>query len=593
MSMSWLVLAVAIALPQQIRDLQTRQTGTAILTGIVMTDSPRPEPIRRALVTVTIGPQTSRQWQTSTDERGRFVLQGLAAGSARVVVSKPAYVTTYYGARRPGSTIGVPVVLTDGQTTDIKVAMPKGGVISGTVFDQNGAPVEGVPVRVVRLTTSSTGRSAFQPNTNSALIANTDDRGAFRIYGLLDGTYFVSAQPRLAPGAVLQTTSEEVQWAQRIVAGSGSARPAVTPMPESAPSVAYTTIYHPGTPRLADAAPVTLSPGQERSGINIRLQLVRTARVQGTVSMPDGRPGAGAVVSLLPKDGSLPADAASVLIMVEVGIAGGAQRPAAADGTFVLSGIEPGDYFLLARTGNFMPGRATAAGIERTWAMTDVRVDGTDLTGLSLRLAPTVSVAGRIAFEGVPPATAPRLNLSLRAMDSRGFGAQNPSLVAEADGTFQLDGVVPATYRLGATMAGRTLVSAMTDGRDVADIVFEVPPAGLSGLVLTFTDRAAEISGVLLDAAGRPTSDLSIILFAANPDLWFNGSRWTRPIVRPASDGWFAFSGLAPGDYFLAALTDVSTADLTDDVFLREVATAAIKVTVAAGEKKTHDIRVK
>ena len=260
MKMNWLFLAVAIALPQQIRDLQTPQTGTAILTGVVMTDGLRPEPIRRALVTVTIGPQTSRQWQTSTDDRGRFVLQGLAAGSARVVASKPAYITTHYGARRPGSTIGVPVVLTDGRTTDIEVAMPKGGVISGTVFDQNGAPVEGVPVRVLRLVTSPTGRSTFQSNTNSALIANTDDRGAFRIYGLLDGTYFVSAQPRLAPGAVLQTTNEEVLWAQRVVAGSSNPPPAAASIPESGPSVAYTTIYHPGTPRLADGVPVTLSP---------------------------------------------------------------------------------------------------------------------------------------------------------------------------------------------------------------------------------------------------------------------------------------------------------------------------------------------
>ena len=112
-------------------------------------------------------------------------------------------------------------------------------------------------------------------------------------------------------------------------------------------------------------------------------------------------------------------------------------------------------------------------------------------------------------------------------------------------------------------------------------------------MVLTFTDRAAEISGVLSDAAGRPTSDLSIVLIAANPDLWFNGSRWTRPIVRPANDGRFAFSGLAPGDYLLAALSEVSAADLSDDVFLREVATAGIKVSVAAGEKKTQDIRVK
>jgi hypothetical protein len=75
--------------------------------------------------------------------------------------------------------------------------------------------------------------------------------------------------------------------------------------------------------------------------------------------------------------------------------------------------------------------------------------------------------------------------------------------------------------------------------------------------------------------------------------MWFSGSRWIRPSVRPATDGRFTFSGLAPGEYYLAALTDVSPADLASPQFLDQVTASAIMVAVASGEKKIQDIRIK
>jgi hypothetical protein len=582
------LVVLALLAQQQIRDAQIGQTGSATLTGTVMLDASKSEPVRRALVTVTIGPQTSRQWQTSTDDNGRFSLAGLAAGSARVVVSKPAFVTTYYGARRPGSTLGVPVALTDGQTTDIKVALTRGGVISGTVFDERGRPMPGAPVRVLQVVTSPTGRRSFVTYANSALIPPTDDRGSYRIFGLPAGTFVVSAQPRLAVGAdIRQSTPAEVQWAELAIAGASAAG---TATPEPGPSVTYATVYHPGTTRLADAGVVQLAAAQERGGIDLRMQFIATARLQGTVTYGDGRPAAGVQVALVPKDAETP-DAARQLVLLEVGLISGGMRPSAANGEFSLSGIEPGDYYLLARTGG--AGRAAGSGVERLWAMTELRVDGRDISGVALQLASTASLAGRVVFEGAGPGPSAGLMPSLRAVDGRGLSTQPVSALPVGDGAFRVDGVVPATYRFSASLPGWTMRSAVLNGRDIADSTVDVPAGGIDGLEVTFTNRPAELTGVLYDSAGRPTSDLSIVLFAADPAMWFNGSRRIRPIARPATDGRFNFAGLVAGDYLLAALTEVSAQDLNDPEFLREVAGAAIKVSLTDGEKKTQDLRIK
>src|SRR5688572_4701984 len=254
---------------------------------------------------------------------------------------------------------------------------------------------------------------------------------------------------------------------------------------------------------------------------------------------------------------------------MEVGMAGGGMQPTAPNGSFVLAGIEPGDYYVLARTGG--GGRAAGAGGERLWAMTEIRVDGRDVNGLALQLVPTASLSGRVVFDGTSPAAVPGITAALRAVDGRGFSTQAPSAPPAADGAFRLEGIVPAAYRFGATMPGWTMRTAVLNGREIADGAFDVPAGGVDGLVVTFTNRPAEITGVLYDAAGRPTSDLSIVLFSSDPAMWFTGSRRTRPIVRPASDGRFTFGGLVAGDYLLAALTDVSSADLNDPEFLREV----------------------
>ena len=85
-----------------------------------------------------------------------------------------------------------------------------------------------------------------------------------------------------------------------------------------------------------------------------------------------------------------------------------------------------------------------------------------------------------------------------------------------------------------------------------------------------------------------------MILFPADKKYRLPDSRRIQ-IARPATDGRFVFGGLLgppPGDYLLAAVTDLRSEEQFGPAFLEALATEAIKVTLGPGEKKTQDVRL-
>ena len=75
---------------------------------------------------------------TISDDAGRFRFDGLPAGRYAIGAAKEGYVTTNYGARRPGGT-AAPVALSERLArTDITVALLRGSVITGTLIINQG-----------------------------------------------------------------------------------------------------------------------------------------------------------------------------------------------------------------------------------------------------------------------------------------------------------------------------------------------------------------------------------------------------------------------------------------------------------------------
>jgi hypothetical protein len=162
----------------------------------------------------------------------------------------------------------------------------------------------------------------------------------------------------------------------------------------------------------------------------------------------------------------------------------------------------------------------------------------------------------------------------------------------EPDGRFTLAGVMPGKYVIRAGGAG-VLRSAMSGGQDTLDFALEVPvDQDVTNLLLTMTDTSSELSGILADATGKPTPDYTIVLASTDSRYWLPGSR-RIVVTRPGPDGRYSVRGLPAGQYFLAALIDPEQGIQYDPAFLKEVAGAAIAITINEGAKTTQDVRVK
>ena len=164
----------------------------------------------------------------------------------------------------------------------------------------------------------------------------------------------------------------------------------------------------------------------------------------------------------------------------------------------------------------------------------------------------------------------------------------------DAAGRFTITGITAARYRVQASISGPSgwmLASSVASGRDVLDTPLDLRQ-GVDGVVVTFTDRPAELSGVVRDSAGKPISAYTVILFAAERTLWTPMSRRIRA-VPSATDGSFLFRMVAPGEYWLAAVADVDDGEWYDPVLLERLLTSsAVKTTISEDEKKTLDVRI-
>jgi uncharacterized protein (DUF2141 family) len=110
--------------------------------------------------------------------------------------------------------------------------------------------------------------------------------------------------------------------------------------------------------------------------------------------------------------------------------------------------------------------------------------------------------------------------------------------------------------------------------------------------VVTFTARAGEVSGRLQESTGAATSDFTIVIFPSEQRFWMPGARRIQA-TRPSTDGRFSFRSLPAGDYRLVAVTDIETGQWFDPAFLRPLLGASIGLTLAEGEQKVQDLRIK
>lgn len=561
-----LVFTVPITAQAQPRDTAAAVRGTAIISGMVVSDDDDQRPVRRVRVTCSGGDAGSAT--AITDDRGLFRFAGLRAGRYTLAATKDAWLATSYGAKRPRRP-GSAIPLADGQKAHVVIKMLHGSAITGVVLDHANQPAADTEVIAMRYALQNGERRLVPEGTGGV----TDDRGVYRIFALPPGDYVVRAATRRS---ALGPASGEL----RVIGESGTLERTVSLAPT----------FFPGSPIAAQAVVVTVGRADERTGVDFALQLVPTARIEGIVTLPDGMVAPpGTQVNLLAA--SQPAD----------GGAGGLRTTrVAADGTFLFADVSPGVYTVLARANApVVPPNAPA---DIVWAATEIAVDGERISGLSLQLQPGMTVTGHVRFEGTrlqPPADLSSVRVTLTPVQVEGTVAFAPGTKGiDAQGRFSIAGVTPGRYRLGASFPGSgrpdgwQMRSAIVSGQDTMDVPFTVQPSqSISGTSIVFTDRPASLTGIVHNAAGGPPNEFTVILFSADHSHWLPRARRIQA-MRPAADGAFAFRGLPSGDYHLAAIDDVEPGEWFDPAFLQRLLPNAMKLTLGEGEQKVQEIRI-
>jgi hypothetical protein len=548
---------VAAPLPQPTRPpprdaagLAAAATGTGRIRGRVL-QAGTTTPLRRAQVSLT-GEQNVRRLVT-TDGEGRYEFSDLPAGRFTISAAKGGYLTLQYGQRRPFEP-GRPVTLTAAQALgQVDLALPRGGAIAGKVTDRFGEPAVGADIVVERYQYSSDGQRRLT-RAPGATIAN--DLGEFRVFGLMPGEYIVSANMR-----------------QRPTLPGGGGGPAT-------PVAGYVQTYSPGTTSVADAQAVVLGVGEEAT-VQFGLALGRLSRVSGRITDSTGRPAAGAELMLV----TLSASGTG---------SGRGSGSVAADGSFSIGNVAPGDHFIQVRVAPRPDGPAAPEIANAPISLSDQNIDG-----LQIMTGPATTVAGMVQWEGSatragsPPASP--LRITATPADGRPpllglTGAADPGAngTVGADDTFRLSGLLGRVRFMASGVPPQWMLKTITLGdADLTTTDVDAASIGRDARVrVVLTDTVTELTGSVRNAQGELVTEYVVVVLPVemvNPAI---ASRYTHAL-RPDQKGVFRLRALPPGTYVAAAVDALEQGSEWDPAFQAAVRNGARRFALSEGQTMT------
>ena len=572
--------------PAQAKDAPAAPSGR--ITGRVLTaDSGRP--VKRARVSIN-APEIQGGRGLLTDDTGVFDFTELPAGRYSLSVSRSGFISLSYGQRRP-MMAGTPLQLAEGQQlAGIDFRLPRGGVIAGRVLDEEGEPVVNASVRILRYQYQQ-GDRRLTPAGNG----QTDDRGQYRVWGLMPGDYYVNALTRGGgpggfgpggggpggfggfapggggPGGFGPGGGRGGRGGPPGAGGAGA---------DDQEQLNYAPTYYPGVPSVEEARPITVGISQEVLDINFNLQLVRTSRITGSVTNPDGSAAWSGNVNLA-NDGAGRGGQVGMNYASRIGW----------DGTFTLANVPPGRYMLRARAGDDNDASL--------FAVQPLTVNGADVSDLMVMLNSGATISGTVTFlsgptGGATPPDPTQFRVTAPSTDLSSFGPQ-PNARLDKDGNFTLPGV-PAglhLFRSAGNARGWSLKSVAVGARDVTDTPIEIRSGQMiNNVAMVFTDAQSEINGTITTQSGAPMSEYTVLAFPTDASLWRPQARQIMT-ARPDQTGKYRIRGLPPGEYYLATVDPAEQGEWFESAYLDEHRAGAARLTLGDGDIKTQDFRLK
>ena len=448
-----------------------------------------------------------------TDHDGYYRINNLSASAYEVYPSAPAFVIADNNNQKNKT-----VIVGDDETVEnMNFSLVRGGVITGKVTDADSRPMIQQQVYLFPADTPEQ-RQGQAPRPMFTKAVQTDDRGIYRMYGLVAGRYKVAAgqgeEAFLGSFVVSRTTFKQV--------------------------------FHPDASEHTKAKVIEISEGSEAGNVDItlgRAQATFTAsgRVIDTeknVPVPHLRLGvqrvaAGQRVEMVP-----------TLAITN------------AQGDFIIEGLIPGKYGV---TMFQMSPQAQYPDLRVEQNSFDI-VDQ-DLSGITVRLTKGATLSGVVVLESEDKTVFQKLReMQLRAFvmspGSGGFGQSSMSPIG-ADGSFRLGGLAPGTVNifLNAAMGnpmnvrGFMIARIERDGMAMSQRMEVKEGEQISNVRLVIAYGNATLRGVVKLENGTLPPEGRIFARLTRPGETPGFSMMQPPQVD--ARGHFILEGLPPGTYEL------------------------------------------
>ena len=474
-----------------------------------------------------------------TDLQGHFHLE-LRPGSYRLWVEREGFARQHYGSLVPESPGSVLTVASGQELRDLAFRITPLGALSGRIFDQDGDPLQGVGVQVMRVSYSS-GIRQLIPVTG----ASSNDRGEYRCYDLPADRYFILATPKGAP------LSHPVE--------AGALVPEVQD--------AFVPLYYPGVLDLEAASAVPVPEGGDIQEVNFRMQSVRASTLRGRVLGP---------LKLAQNQVQV------ILAHNDHGFASYIDRSTATvdsdTGKFEIRRVAPGSYFMVAS-------QLTKG--EVFFARVPVEVTaGVPTEEVTLPLAPAVAIHGNVLMESTSPLPP---NLVVRLLPLEGLlQGPAPASTVNSQGSVFLTGVSPGMWVLSLEhLPEHFWIKSVTFG-DIraAGSRLNLPTGARGPLRIVLAENGAQISGNV-EKNGEP-NEATVVLVPEEAELRLSPEAYR--FSRTDSQGAFTFKGVRPGGYRLFAFESIAPFAWMDPAILSGVEELGQAIVVQDGERSTRQL---
>jgi hypothetical protein len=431
-----------------------------------------------------------------------------------------------------------------GESVSVDLKLAAGGrILTGTVTDATGGPINGARIDAAKLgvgrrgdavastLTGTDGKYKLTVAEGQLLVAASEASYAPQSRFVEVGANGASADFQLVPGGVIEGIVRDEKSREPVAGAIVIAQRDAPAMMLGERALHDVTTGSDGRFRITGLRPGAYEIGARAAQRASQSPTIVGIGVAEQVSDVEILVGNAPVIRGVVVD-EAGAPAPNVEVSAFSGPGDGAEAKADAKGAFVIEGLAPGQYMLMARSDRFLPAGTTS-----------IELGAKDVDGVKITVRRGLRIKGHVERRQICEVS---IELDEDAFSPHG---DMPMMIAPtttaADGEFDVGPAHPGAYQLSARCpSGEQGEQKIEAKAGMADLVIAVKPG-------------ASIAGKVVDGAGKPIAGVAVMAApqgGTERTTIVNGMVTSGVQALTNAAGAFELRGLAAGSYRLRVL---------------------------------------